>query len=107
MISQSVIAVADAMRLGWAARQPSPQNSPLPNDSDYRFFALFGDNGQFDLAVLNIKNGVCYLPLRKDELGGLVFGNRSALTYLGQKAFGSNTDFGVFATKDRLGFFVF
>ena len=59
------MAVAVAMRTGWPARQPSPKKSSAPRMRNDRFFALFGDDCELDLAVLDIKDGVGRVTLRK------------------------------------------
>jgi hypothetical protein len=47
----------------------------LPQNSDHGFLSLFGDNGQFNLAPLNIKNRLRLIALRKDDLGRMMVGN--------------------------------
>jgi hypothetical protein len=37
------------------------------------FFPLFGNNGDFDLALLDVENSVRHLALREDSLIPLVF----------------------------------
>jgi hypothetical protein len=76
-ISHSVIAIAVAMRRGWPARQ-----------RDDGFLALLGKDSDLDLAITNVKDGIWQVPLRKDELINLKFGDSSTPIFSGEKGFG-------------------
>src|SRR5271166_1405235 len=53
-----------------------------------RFLALLGNDGKLDLSLLDVKNGVGDLPLRKNNLILPVFGYGFSLAHLGEKPFG-------------------
>ena len=57
-----------------------------PQDGNHRLLALLGNDSEFDLAVLDVKDGVGYLSLRKDGLGLPVFGYRFSLANFGKVA---------------------
>lgn len=50
------------MRSGWPAKQPSPKKSVAFN-GDCGFFASLGDDGQFDLSRLNVKDRIARIAL--------------------------------------------
>src|SRR5207237_5738114 len=56
-------------------------------DCNHRFLALLGNDGEFDLALLDVENRVRDLSLRKDNLILPIFGNRFSLAHLGEKYF--------------------
>jgi hypothetical protein len=56
-------------------------------DSDHGFLALFGNNENLDPSLLNIKNGIGGLSLRKDHLVPVKFQDDFALADLGEKEF--------------------
>src|SRR6266566_6197827 len=60
----------------------------LSKDRNDCFFPLFGKNGDFDLALLDVENSIRRLSLREDSLFLLVFGNGSAAVCFGEKRFG-------------------
>jgi hypothetical protein len=86
MAEQSDNDVALAMRRGWPARQPSPKKS-LAQDRDDRLFSLFGDDREFDLAFLDVEDGVGRLALRENFLVLLVIRQGPSFVDLGQKHF--------------------
>src|SRR6184192_2913585 len=57
-------------------------------DCNHRFLALLGNDGELDLALLDVKNRVRDLSLRKNNLILPVFGYRFSLANLGKKFFG-------------------
>src|SRR6202162_418582 len=57
-------------------------------DGDHRFLALLGNDGELDLALLDVKNRVRDLSLRENNLILPVFGYRFSLAHLGEKPFG-------------------
>jgi hypothetical protein len=88
MISHFVIATAVAMRRGCPVRHPSPQNSSDPRTATTAFLALLGDNGDFDLALLDIENCIRRTALREDRLVLLIFGDSSPDVFRVQENFG-------------------
>ena len=65
---ESVIAVAEPMRSGCPARQPSPKEVPLTQNSDCCFLACLRDHGEFYPAGLDIKHRIGGIPLSEDSL---------------------------------------
>src|SRR6059058_5465845 len=57
-------------------------------DCNHRFLALLGNDGELDLALLDVKNRVRDLSLRKNNLILPIFGYRFSLAHLGEKFFG-------------------
>jgi hypothetical protein len=84
MTSDSVIAVAVAKRRGCPIKHPSPQNSVGTQERDNGFLALLGDNGDFDLAILDIGNCIRRVALREEPLILSIFVNGSATVFCGQ-----------------------
>src|SRR6266536_5387670 len=84
MISHSIIAVTVAMRSVCPTKHPSPKN-PRSKDRNDCFFPLLGNNGYFDLALLDVENSIRRLSLREDSLILLVCGNGSAAVCCGEK----------------------
>src|SRR5437660_1743963 len=70
-------------------------------DCNDRFLALLGNDGEFDLALLDVKNRVRDLSLRKDNLILPIFGYRFPLAHLGEKCFGIKRGFDSFPHKRR------
>src|SRR5271168_2932352 len=56
-------------------------------DSDHCLLALFGDNKNLDPSLLNIKDRICGVPLRKDDLVLVKLRYGFALADLGEKEF--------------------
>src|SRR5205823_5679076 len=54
-------------------------------ERDHRLFALLGNDGQLDLALLDIENGVCRIALLKNTNVRLVSRDRSSAVRLVQK----------------------
>src|SRR6266849_8236795 len=54
-------------------------------DCNDRFLALLGNDGELDLALLDVKNRVRYLSLRKNNLILPIFGYRFSLAHVGEK----------------------
>ena len=59
-----------------------------PQDRDDRLLALLGDNGDFDLALLDIENCIRRTALREDRLVLLIFGDSSPDVFRVQENFG-------------------
>src|SRR6266436_281545 len=57
-------------------------------DCNHRFLALLGNDGELDLTLLDVKNRVRDLSLRKNNLILPIFGYRFPLANLGEKYFG-------------------
>src|SRR5712692_9693040 len=68
-----------AIEASFAKKMTGSQNC---ND---RFLALLGNDGELDLALLDVKNRVRDLSLRKNNLILAIFGYRFSLTHLGKK----------------------
>src|SRR5947208_16775987 len=62
-------------------------------DCNHRFLALLGNDGELDLALLDVKNRVRDLSLRKNNLILPKFGYRFSLAHLGEKYFGIKRGF--------------
>jgi hypothetical protein len=62
-------------------------------DRNDRFFALLGDNGDFDLALLDVENSIRRLSLREDNLILLVFEMVLPPSALARNALGSKGAF--------------
>src|SRR5437764_15372309 len=62
-------------------------------DRNQRFLALLGNDGELDLALLDVKNRVRDLSLRKDNLILLIVGYLFSLAHLGEKFFGIKRGF--------------
>src|SRR5205823_13673980 len=62
-------------------------------DCNHRFLALLGNDGELDLALLDVKNRVRDLSLRKNNLILPIFGYRFSLAHLGEKFFGIKRGF--------------
>src|SRR5258708_31252405 len=62
-------------------------------DCNYRFLALLGNDGEFDLALLDVKNRVRDLSLRENNLVLPIFGYCFSLAHLGEKFFGIERGF--------------
>ncbi len=45
---------------------------------NYGFFTVLGNDGDLDLAFLNVENAICGIPLRKEFLILAIFGNGSS-----------------------------
>src|ERR1700730_18067651 len=99
VITHSSIALVVAMRSGWPFRHPSPKND---RGCDYRFLALLGNDREFDLAVLDVKNRVRDLSLRKNNLILPIVGYRFSLAHLGEKYFGIKRGFNSLPHKGSL-----
>jgi hypothetical protein len=56
-------------------------------DCNHRFLALLGNDGELDLALLDVKNRVRDLSLRKNDLILPIFGYRFSLAHFGEKFF--------------------
>src|SRR5882672_11809236 len=61
-------------------------------DCDYGFLSLLGNNGQFDLAFLDVENRVGGFSLREHNLPPLIFGYRFSLADLSEKYLGVKRD---------------
>src|ERR1700732_3324736 len=56
-------------------------------DCNHRFLALLGNDSELDLALLDVKNRVRDLSLRKNNLILSIFGYRFSFAHLGEKCF--------------------
>ena len=63
------------------------------------FLAPLGNDGELDLALLDVKNGVRLATLRKNNLVLLILGYGFPIAYLARNVFGSNAAFLLFFTK--------
>src|SRR5260370_31228958 len=68
-----------AIQTSFAEKMPGSQ------DCNHRFLALLGNDGEVDLALLDVKNGVGDLPLRENNLILSIFGYRFSFAHLGEK----------------------
>jgi hypothetical protein len=64
------------------------------HDCDHRFLALLGNNGELDLALLNLKDRVRNRSLGENNLILPVLGYCFSLAHLGEKYFGIKRGFG-------------
>jgi hypothetical protein len=64
------------------------ERTPRPLNRDYRFLAGFGDNREFDLNFLDIKDCVCRVGLRKTMSFSGVVCNRSSCANFIEKDLG-------------------
>src|SRR2546430_8772287 len=85
VITHSSTALVVAMRSGWPFRHPSPKKVTWSEDCNDRFLALLGNDGEFDLALLDVKNRVRNLSLRENNLILSIFGYRFSFAHLGEK----------------------
>src|SRR6185503_3484631 len=82
------IAFAVDMRSGCPARQPSPKNVPPLQDGDDRLPSARGDDGERDLAALEVIDRVRRVSLREDDRLAAVLADRLAGTHLGEEQAG-------------------
>ena len=71
-----------------AIQTPFAKKMTGSQDGNDRFLALLGNDGELDLALLDVKNRVRDLSLRKDNLILPILGYRFSLAHLGEKYFG-------------------
>jgi hypothetical protein len=64
-----------------------------PQDCDDGFFALLGDNGDFDLALLDVENCIRRTALRKDRLVLSILDMVRPMLSVSRKTLGSNGSF--------------
>ena len=62
-------------------------------DGNHRFLALLGNDSEFDLALLDLKNRVRDVSLRENNLILPIFGYRFSLAHFGEKFFGIERGF--------------
>src|SRR5206468_12394723 len=74
-------------------------------DCNHRFLALLGNDGELDLAFLDVKNRVRDLSLRKNNLILPIFGYRFSFAHHGEKYFGIKRGFSFLPHKGPLFFF--
>jgi hypothetical protein len=66
----------------WMAIQTSfTEKMPGSQDCNHRFLALLGNDGELDLALLDVKNGIGDLSLRKSNLILSIFGYRFSFAH--------------------------
>ncbi len=87
MISQSVIAVAVEMRRVLPGQASFTAKVVLSKNCDHSFLALLGNDGDLDLALLDVKNKIGSVPLPEDRLIFAICGNGSAAVNCGQELF--------------------
>src|ERR1700726_5360989 len=71
-------------------------------DCNHRFLALLGNDSELDLALLDVKNRVRDLSLRKNNFILSIFGYRFSLAHLGEKYFGIKRGFNSLPHKGSL-----
>jgi hypothetical protein len=69
-------------------------------DCDYGFLSLLGNNGQFDLAFLDVENCVGNVSLREHNLPPPIFGYRFSVADLSEKYLGVERDLTSLPHKD-------
>jgi hypothetical protein len=69
------------------------------------FLALLGNDSELDLVLLDVKNRVGDLSLRKNNLILSIFGYRLSFAHLGEKYFGIKRGFSSLPHKASLFFF--
>src|SRR6266478_6542737 len=89
--SSTALVVADAQRM--AIQTSFAEKVTWSQDCNHRFLALLGNDGELDLALLDVKNLVRDLSLRKNNLILPIFGYRFSLAHLGEKFFGIKRGF--------------
>src|SRR5581483_3827752 len=78
-----------------------PKEVSTLQQGDHGFFALLGDDGEFDLALLDIKHGIRRATLRKDYLFLPTLQDRFAAADFGEEGFGIERP-GVFGCHQRV-----
>src|SRR3954447_22045984 len=76
-----------------------------PGDCNDVFLALLGNNGEFDLALPDVKNSVRDLPLREYNLILAIFAYRFSVAHLSEKYFGIKRCFNSLPHEGSLFFF--
>jgi hypothetical protein len=74
-----------AMRSSWPFRHPFAKKLTGLQNGYYGFLAVLGDNRQLDLTLLDVKNRIRDLALRKNRLISLIFGYGFPFADLGEK----------------------
>src|ERR1700730_10810906 len=87
----------DAQRM--VIQTPFAKKVTRPQDCDHRFLALLGNDGELDLALLDVKNRIRDLSLRKNNLILSIFGYRFPLVHVGEKYFGIKRGFNSLSHK--------
>src|SRR6476619_5322026 len=70
------------------AKHPSPKKSPLPKSATTASFPCSEDDGLFDLAALNVENGIRTIALPEHNLTLSVIGNASSAICFREKLLG-------------------
>ena len=65
-LADTVIAVTVERRRGWPVRHPSPKEIVRSMECDHGFLALLGNDGDLDLAVLDVKDSIGGISLAED-----------------------------------------
>src|SRR6266478_7214904 len=89
--SSTALVVADAQRM--AIQTSFAKKVTWSQDCNDGFLALLGNDGELDLALLDVKNRVRDLSLRKNNLILPIFGYRFSVAHFGEKYFGIKRDF--------------
>src|SRR5947208_6669541 len=66
-----------------------------PEDCNHGLLAVLGNDGELDLAFLDVKNAIRDVPLREDFLILAIYGNHSSLANFGKEFFWLKSPFGV------------
>src|SRR5580700_255052 len=90
----------DAQRM--AIQTPFAEKLTWSQDRNHRFLALLGNDSELDLALLDVKNRVRDLSLRKNNLILSIFGYRFSFAHLGEKCFGIKRGFNSLPHKGSL-----
>ena len=89
-------------------QRPHPIQTPFAKkltrseDCNHRFLALLGNDRELDLALLDVKNRVRDLSLRKNNLIISIFGYCFSFAHLGEKCFGIKRGFNSLPHKGSL-----
>src|ERR1700730_7460243 len=81
------IAVAVVTRSGWPFRHPSPKKVVGFQNTYDCFLAPLGNDGELNLALLDVKNRVRLATLRKNNLVLVILGYRFPIAHFGEKCF--------------------
>src|ERR1700694_4101093 len=85
-----------------AIQTPFAEKMPGSEDCNDRFLALLGNDSELDLALLDIKNRVRDLSLRKNNLIVPIIRYCFPLAHLGEKYFGIKRGFNSLPHKDSV-----
>src|ERR1700722_3987388 len=86
MISHVDIVVVVVNRSGVPVSAPSPQNSSGPRIRDDGFLAKLGNDRDFDLARVYVKDRIRWVSLRVDNLIFLIIRRGPSRVFLGEQS---------------------